>query len=130
MKQHAKRIAIYAAVGLTSTAIDIALLWFLLPHMALWLAIATAFAGGTVVNFMLHRWVTFGDAPPAGPGVMARYLSVVAVNLGMTEAITLAAQAWLGWPPIVGKLVSLPLVLVTGYSLSRFWVFPSHVTNK
>jgi putative flippase GtrA len=124
MKQHFKRIMVYASVGITSTALDIVSLWFLQSRLPVWLAVAVAFGGGTIVNFVLHRTVTFKDTRTTGAATLARYLTVVCTNLLITEIIVLACVHLFAWPPLAAKFLSLPIVLVVGYSLSRFWVFP------
>jgi len=51
-----------------------------------------------------------------------RYLCVVGLNYLLTLGCVAAAQALAG-APLVGKLVSLPLVALGGYILGKFWIF-------
>jgi putative flippase GtrA len=122
--QHAFRVFKYALVGATTTLIDIAALWLLLKlGWATWLAVAVAFAFGTLFNFLLHRKVTFNDSHGISATLMTKYVAVVVLNLMLTEGVVLGFVYVLQWPALWGKLAALPLILIVGYTLSRVWVF-------
>jgi hypothetical protein len=53
---------------------------------------------------------------------LGRFLWVVALNYGVTLACVGAASFRLA-SPLLGKLVSLPVVALNGFFLIRIWVF-------
>jgi putative flippase GtrA len=64
--------------------------------------------------------VTFDAA--ASTSSFARYLCVVGLNYLLTMGCVSLAVSLAGMP-LLGKIVSLPLVSVSGYLLSKFWIF-------
>lgn len=114
----------YVATGLASLGVDlVALQLLLVAGVDAYLAVAVAFVAGMVVNLLLHKFFTFRERTPLAAAQVARYLSVVALNLAVTEAAVWLATAHLGFGAMAGKLASLPLVLAIGFSLSRLWIF-------
>jgi putative flippase GtrA len=83
-------------------------------------ATTAGFAAGLLVNYAFHSRVTFEAA--ATPFNFARYLCVVGINYLLTMAFVSMSVALLGIP-LAGKLVSLPLVALNGFVLSKYWIF-------
>jgi putative flippase GtrA len=114
----------YVVTGLTSLAVDLLALQLLLQAgMVPLTAVAVAFLAGVVVNLLMHKFFTFRERSPLHAAQVARYLAVVALNLAVTELVVWAATSQFGLGAMAGKLLSLPPVLVLGFSLSRAWVF-------
>ena len=117
----ARRFVLYVSVGVLCAIIDIGLMHLLLRLGIHYLAAATAgFFTGFVVNFALHTRVTFRSS--YSHGALARFSAVVVLNYILSVLIVFAFQKlWL--MPLLGKLVSLPLVAVNGFLLSKHWVY-------
>lgn len=114
----------FVFTGLTSTLLDLLALQLLLSaRMASIFAVALAFLAGVGVNLLMHKFYTFRDSSRLSRHQVARYLAVVVFNLMLTEFVVWGAGSLLDLAPLQGKLLSLPLVLAVGFSLSRRWVF-------
>lgn len=116
-----RRFVIYVSVGVLCAVIDVGLMHLLLHFDVHYIAATTAgFFTGFVVNFILHTRITFGAS--YSHGVLMRFSTVVALNYFLSVLIVFVSQKlWL--MPVLGKLVSLPLVAINGFLLSRYWVF-------
>ena len=84
-------------------------------------ASATAgFGTGLFLNYFLHTKLTFKNA--ISPANAIRFIVVVVLNYGITLGLIYFSQMLLG-QALIGKLISLPIVAVNGYLLSKFWVY-------
>ena len=120
-KMFSRQFAVYVTGGLLCALADIGLMQLLLQAGLQAAAAASAgFAAGLLVNYAFHSRVTFNAA--ASPANFARYLCVLGVNYLVTIACVAAADAAFA-NPLAGKLLSLPLVAVNGYLLSKYWIF-------
>jgi len=116
-----RQFATFVAGGLLCAAVDIGLMQLLIGNGAHHTAAASAgFAAGLLVNYAFHSQVTFERA--ASKSAFARYLAVVGLNYLLTIACVALTVALFNHP-LAGKILSLPLVAVNGYLLSRNWVF-------
>jgi putative flippase GtrA len=118
---HRRQFGTFIAGGLLCALVDIGLMQLLLRAGVHFASATTAgFLAGLVVNYAFHSRVTFDAAASASS--FARYLCVVGVNYLLTMGcVTLAVS--LAGMPLAGKILSLPLVSVNGYLLSKFWIF-------
>ena len=116
-----RQFAVFVTGGLLCALADVGLMQLLLGAGVHFGAAASAgFAAGLLVNYAFHSRVTFNAA--ANPASFARYLAVVGVNYLLTMACVALAQAAFD-NPLAGKILSLPLVAVNGYLLSKYWIF-------
>jgi putative flippase GtrA len=116
-----RQFLVFVAGGVLSALIDIGLMQFLLLTGSAALGAASAgFAAGLLVNYAFHARITFRQL--STPATLARYLCVVAINYGITLLLVAAAAA-LGSMPLLGKILSLPVVAVNGFFLSKYWIF-------
>ncbi|MGZ3182187.1 MAG: GtrA family protein [Telluria sp.] len=112
---------VYLAGGFLSAAIDVgAMAGLMRMGMDYRLAATIAFLAGLFVNYAFHSAFTFRARATAGN--FTRYLCVVALNYGVTMLCIAAAVHSIG-SPLAGKLVSLPLIAVNGFVLSKFWIY-------
>ena len=119
--EHRRQFAVFIAGGSLSALVDIGAMQLLLwrgSHYAL--AASAGFALGLLVNYAFHAKLTFRASGNAWSPL--RYLCVVAVNYGITMACVALSAQLLG-EPMPGKLLSLPLVAVNGFLLSKYWIF-------
>jgi putative flippase GtrA len=118
---HSRQFATFIAGGLLCALVDIGLMQLLLRAGAHFTGATTAgFLAGLLVNYAFHSRVTFEAAATASS--FARYMCVVGLNYLLTMGCVSLAVALAGMP-LAGKIVSLPLVSVSGYLLSKFWIF-------
>lgn len=118
-----RRFLRYIVVGLTSTAIDVACVaWLLGTDLPYWLTVTLGFVAGLVVNYLLHVAYTF----EAGLKILSqamRYGMVVALNYLLTLLIVWIGHEFLCVPVLAAKIASLPIIAMTGFLLSKYWVF-------
>jgi putative flippase GtrA len=118
---HSRQFGTVIAGGLLCAVVDIGVMQLLLRAGAHFTGATTAgFLAGLLVNYAFHSRVTFDAAASASS--FARYLCVVGLNYLLTMGCVSLAVALAGMP-LAGKIVSLPLVSVSGYLLSKFWIF-------
>jgi putative flippase GtrA len=116
-----RQFAVFVTGGGLSALIDIGAMLLLLRSGAnLTAATSTGFILGLAVNYGFHARMTFRADPSTGS--VLRFLTIVAINYLITLAIVLLVDGILG-SPLVGKLISIPIVAVNGFLLSKHWVF-------
>lgn len=119
---HRRQFAVFVAGGVLSALADIGLMQILIARGVHYTAAASAgFALGLLVNYAFHAKLTFRESG-GGAWTMLRYMCVVAVNYALTLGCV-ALSVHLTGAALPGKLVSLPLVAVNGFLLSKFWIF-------
>ncbi len=121
MTEHRPQFAVFVLGGLLCAALDVGLMQLLLwQGSSALLATSGGFLAGLLLNYAFHARVTFGRL--ASGGSFLRFLCVVAINYMITLALVSLALA-LAFPPMAGKLLSLPVVAVNGFLLSKHWIF-------
>jgi putative flippase GtrA len=121
LMSHSRQFATFVAGGLLCALVDIGIMQLLLRAGAHFTGATTAgFLAGLLVNYVFHSRVTFEAAASASS--FARYLCVVGLNYLLTMGCVSLAVSLAGMP-LLGKIVSLPLVSINGYLLSKFWIF-------
>lgn len=115
------KFATYVLVGVLCALIDIVSMQLLMRLGINYLIASTlGFFTGFIANFLLHTNITFGAT--YSHGTLARYASVVVANLAISLLIVHLFQRTLEMP-VLGKLVSLPVIAVIGFILGKRWVF-------
>lgn len=121
LMSHSRQFGTFVAGGLLCALVDIGIMQLLLRAGAHFTGATTAgFLAGLLVNYAFHSRVTFDAAASASS--FARYLCVVGLNYLLTMGCVSLAVSLAGMP-LLGKIVSLPLVSINGYLLSKFWIF-------
>lgn len=116
-----RQFGVFIGVGLVCAVVDVGVMYGLMrAEVSTLFSASGGFALGLCLNFLLHSRMTFKAS--ASWQRLVRFLWVVALNYGMTLACVLAADFWLA-NPLLGKLISLPVVALNGFFLSRIWVF-------
>ena len=112
---------VFVAGGVLSTLVDIGFLQLLLANgVGPFAATTTGFLAGLGVNYAFHARVTFKNVTTLG--TMTRFLCVVGMNYLITLGFVAVSLA-LFQLPLPGKLISLPVVAVNGFFLSKHWIF-------
>ncbi|KQQ87766.1 GtrA family protein [Massilia sp. Leaf139] len=112
---------VFIAGGGLSALVDIGLMQLLIVNGVAPLAATTAgFAAGLCVNYAFHARVTFKNVTSLR--TLSRFLCVVGLNYLLTLGLVAVSVALLQ-QALIGKLLSLPLVAVNGFFLSKHWIF-------
>jgi putative flippase GtrA len=118
---HWRQFATFVTGGVICAVADIGLMQLLLSAGVHYAGATTAgFCAGLLVNYAFHSRVTFSSV--ATPANFGRYLCVVGLNYLLTLGCVALAVPVVG-EPLFGKILSLPLVAVNGYLLSKYWIF-------
>ncbi|MGZ5201018.1 MAG: GtrA family protein [Telluria sp.] len=118
---HRRQFAVFVVGGLLSAFVDIGLMQLLIAGGAHYASAATAgFAAGLLVNYVFHSRVTFESQ--ASPVNFMRYMCLVGMNYGLTIGCVAVAVHLFG-NPLLGKIISLPLVALNGFALGKYWIF-------
>ena len=113
--------------GGVSALADVALLTTLVfVGVARVAATPAAFLASAFLNYALHRRFTFQTRRAASGRQFFRFGCVIAFNMLLTSA-TVEGMTAAGFVLIISKLVSLPIIAVSGFVLSRTFVFTSEV---
>lgn len=115
------QFVVFVLVGVTCAVIDVGLMKLLdmfgLHYM---IAASAGFAAGLAANFALHTCLTFKAS--YSHATLVRFMGVVLVNYLITMFCVALLHHWLDMP-VLGKVISLPLVAVNGFLLSKHWVY-------
>lgn len=121
-----RAFSLFALFGLATAGVYFAALTFLLEVLKIdyRLAVSVAYFLGVVFHFVANKSITFKQHDLTDiQRQIARYLVLVAVNYALTLVIVIFAVEVLGFAPYVGVLLSMGATVISGYLLSRFWVF-------
>lgn len=86
------------------------------------IAVTIGFVGGLVSSYLLHATISFSVAL-APTTQIPRLLITVIINYLLTLGIVIIANAAIGASTMEGKLLSLPIVAICSYLLSRYWIY-------
>ena len=117
------KFVVYVIVGSLSAIIDLIALNILIRlNTTQWLAVTVAFFSGFVFNVKAHALFTF--ASPLTSKSALKFTAVVAINYLLTLLIIEVLTAF-PFSLMTAKVVSLPIIAVSGYLLGRHWAFKS-----
>lgn len=115
------QFVVFVLVGVTCAVIDVGLMKVLGMFGLHYMYAATiGFAAGLAANFALHTALTFKAS--YSHAKLVRFMGVVLVNYLITMFCVSQFHHWFGMP-VLGKVISLPLVAVNGFLLSKHWVY-------
>lgn len=117
-----RQFLIFVVGGLASAIIDIGAMQLMVAlNINPLLAATTGFFAGLFFNYAFHAIFTFRSATSLA--VLSRFLAVVGLNYLLTIILVYVSFSLLYVGVIPGKILSLPIVAVNGYFLSKYWVF-------
>jgi putative flippase GtrA len=115
------KFVVYVIVGSLSAIIDLTALNILISlDTTQCLAVSVAFIAGFVFNVKAHALFTF--ASPLTSKSALKFTAVIAVNYLLTLLIIESLTA-LSCSLMTAKVVSLPIIAVSGFLLGRHWAF-------
>ncbi len=94
--------------------------WF---HLSDNLAVSVAYVVAILFHFAMNRMWTFQSTQGARIPQIVRYAVMAAVNYAITVAVVNLATRVLGWTPPVGLCAAIGATALSGYAMSRRWVF-------
>ncbi|MCL2657707.1 MAG: GtrA family protein [Betaproteobacteria bacterium] len=116
-----RQFSIFVMMGIACAVIDIGVMQLLIwAGMYYLVATTVGFATGLIANFLLHTHITFSKS--YSHGALMRFMAVVLLNYVLTLLTVSLFHMWLNMT-LLGKLLSLPLVAVNGFLLSKHWVY-------
>lgn len=118
-----KQFIIFLFVGGSSALVDIGSL-YLFSKIILWnneLSISLAFILGLVFNYFSHTYFTFQNK--ASVGNLMKYLILVLLNYINTILLIYLLTELLDIDIIVAKVITLPIIAVTTFVISKIWVY-------
>jgi putative flippase GtrA len=115
---------VYAAVGLVGTAAHYALLIALvdLLHADAATASTLGFLAGALINYGLHRRVTFSSRRRHGQA-LPRFFATATAGLAFNAGVMLAGVRWMQFHYLIVQVVATAAVLLAGFALNRHWSF-------
>lgn len=115
------KFVVYVIVGSLSAIIDLTTLNILISlNTPQWSAVTIAFIAGFVFNLKTHALFTF--ASPLTSKSALKFTAVVAINYLLTLLIIEALTAF-SCNLMTAKVVSLPIIAISGFLLGRHWAF-------
>lgn len=117
----------YCIVGGLSAAISFAsfaLFWNVL-HINYKFAVTVSYVLAILFNFLCNRYFTFKGFGRDLARHMYRYITMIVLNYAITMFIVHADVEWFALSPYIGLFASIAATAVSGFLLSRFWVFAS-----
>lgn len=120
-----KRFLKFGVVGAATAAIYFLILAFHLEvlRFSYTLSVSVAYIVSVVFQFIANRLFTFGTEKRSVLTQLPRYLVLLFINYLLTILIVRFVVDKIGWTAYHGVLVAVPFIMITGYSLSKFWVY-------
>lgn len=115
----------YGVVGGLSAAISFAsfaILWDVL-HVYYKIAVTISYFLAILFNFLCNRRFTFQSSGSNVIDHMYRYITMVLLNYAITMVIVHMSVKWFDLSPYVGLIAAAVVTAITGFTLSKFWVF-------
>lgn len=114
---------VFITVGGLVTLIDLGLTYLvLLITDAKVLSVSIGFFGGLLSSYLLHAKVSFSTSlSPLSQ--LPRFSVLVWLNYSITLGIVFVATDFLDLTTMVGKILSLPVVAIVSFLVSKHWVY-------
>lgn len=121
-----RAFSLFAILGLTTAGIYFGTLALLLSvaHVEYKVSVSLGYFMGVLFNFTANKVITFKQRNLVDiHRQLLRYLVLVVVNYLLTASIVVVTVEKFGLSPYIGVVFSMAATLVSGYLLSRLWVF-------
>lgn len=87
------------------------------------ISISIAYVLSVITHFILNRRLTFGSYQEKFHPQLARYLLMVLLNYCITFLVVRVVVTDMKLSPYIGIVLSIGATLLTGYLMSKNWVF-------
>ena len=120
-----KRFLKFGVVGAVTAAIYFLILAFQLESLRFnyTLSVSIAYVVAVVFHFIANRFFTFGAEKANVLIQLPKYLILLFVNYLLTIFIARFVVNKIGLSAYYGVLASVPVIMVIGYALSKFWIY-------
>lgn len=125
-RSETRAFLLFALFGLLTATVYFGTLAILLEvvHVEYRWAVSVSYLTGVLFNFSTNRVITFKHRELSGiHRQILKYSILVAINYLLTILIVIFTVETLCLLPYIGVVFSMGATLITGYILSRFWVF-------
>jgi putative flippase GtrA len=113
----------FVIVGGVVTLIDLGLTYLFLLFTGIQvLAVSVGFFAGLLSSYLLHAKISF-SVTLSPLGQLPRFVVLVLVNYLSTLIIVYIATDFLDLATMIGKVISLPVVALISYFVSKHWVY-------
>jgi putative flippase GtrA len=121
---------VFVIVGGGVTLIDLALTYLLvLVTSTRVFSVSVGFIGGLVASYLLHAKISFSASLyPASQ--LPRFAVLVGLNYFITLGVVLVATDFLDLTIMIGKVLSLPIVALVSYFVSKHWVYAAEGSEE
>ncbi|CCN70289.1 GtrA family protein [Vibrio nigripulchritudo] len=118
-----KTFILFCFSGGTSAIVDLGTLYLLIEYTDIknYVSISIAFLIGLAVNYYLHTYLTFKSS--ASKGNFIRFMIAVLVNYLLMLLIIEFCMIVIGLSIMWAKFISLPIIALNGFILSKLWVY-------
>lgn len=118
----------FAAVGLTGTLIQYAMLWLGVELLGIPAAVASAvgYLFGSVANYLLNYFFTFRSSKSHAEAA-SKYYSVIAVGWCINTGLMTVLVHGYGWNYWLAQLLATGVGLLWNFAGSRWWAFRHRV---
>lgn len=122
----------YIFTGICSTSIYFLTFQILLSLncCSLYLVTTIAFCSGVIINFTLHRHVTYRATNQALSTGIYRYSILLVFNYAITIITMYIITTVLRYSPQLGWLIGSVLTSLLGFVIGRHWVFNVRQINS
>jgi putative flippase GtrA len=86
------------------------------------IAVTFGFLCGLITSYLLHAKISF-SAPLSPKRQLPRFITLVGLNYFTTICIVLIATYMFNFSTMTGKAISLPVVAVLSYFVSKHWIY-------
>lgn len=120
-----KQFVKFAIVGTIGTVVDVIILVILREIVGLnvYVANSISFTAAVLNNFTLNSLWTFGDQEKKPRRQIIQFFIVSVIGLALSQMLLFLFHDGLGLHYLVGKCLSIMIVLFWNFSANRFWTF-------
>ena len=121
-----RTFSFFAFFGIATAAVNFAFLALCLEILGVEyrIAVSSSYIIGVLFHFSMNKMITFNQNTLSGTRQQFfRYIVLVAINYVITLLIVMLAVEVFGLLPYHGVLLSMGATVITGYIISRSWVF-------
>ncbi|MCL4490365.1 MAG: GtrA family protein [Nitrospirae bacterium] len=126
-----RSVAAFVVVGILTAAVYFSLytlLWKLLC-LDYRIAVTVAYLGGVLFHFSMNRRITFRSRNAKALHQVGRYTVMIGFNYLLTMIIVEISVKILSLQPYWGVIFATCFTAVTGYLISKFWVFTPNAAS-
>lgn len=123
-KVFSSNLFLFLSVGGLVAMIDLGTTQLLLLYIKFSsiLPVTIGFFAGLISSYILHAKISFSaNLEPARQ--LPRFFLLVILNYFLTICIVIACINILNLSTIIGKVVSLPVVAINSYLISKYWIY-------